>query len=115
MPPFKINIGYASLLIIVSLFLLADTRIEVTSFWQYLPLLLASFGFILFPITKSLKKKSDSAQIASLLITATVGAIAFIVLIKVQQLSSTAEPVLIALTLISFIVVGIYLGSLRRS
>jgi len=115
MPAFKINIFYASLLILASLLLMTDARLEIISFWKYSPVLLACFGLILFPITKSLKRQSDAAQIASMLITGTVGAIAFTMLIKVQQLSQIAEPMLIGLTLVSFIVVGIYLGSLKRS
>ena len=115
MPAFKINIYYASLLIFASLLLFVEANDHVLSFWQYAPILLASFGLILFPITKALKRKSDTAQIASMLITGTVGAIAFTMVIKVQQLSQIAEPMLIALTLVSFVVVGIYLGSLRRS
>jgi hypothetical protein len=115
MPPFKINIFYASLLILASLLLMADARMEIISFWKYAPFLLACFGLILFPITKSLKKQSDTAQIASMLITGTVGAIALTMLMKVQRLSQVSEPMLIGLTLVSFIVVGIYLGSLKRS
>jgi len=115
MPPFKINIAYSSLLILASLLLLVDSGDHVISFWQYAPILLASFGLILFPITKALKRKSDTAQIATMLITGTVGAIAFTMVMKVQQLSQIAQPMLIALTLVSFVVVGIYLGSLRRS
>lgn len=115
MSPFRINIFYSSLLLLVSAFLLTDSKMVIVSFWQAAPLLFASFGLILFPISKALKRKSDTAQIASMLITGTVGAIAFSMLIKVQQISQFAEPLLILLTLISFIVVGIYIGSLRRS
>lgn len=115
MPVSKVNIVYASLLILVSVLLLTDTRFSVVNYWQYAPLLLAVFGLILFPISKAMKERSDTAQIASMLITAAVGAITFTMLMKVQQLSQIAEPILIAVTLISFIVVGIYLGSLRRS
>lgn len=115
MPVSKVNIVYASLLILVSVLLLTDTRFSVVNYWQYAPLLLAVFGLILFPISKAMKERSDTAQIASMLITATVGAITFTMLMKVQELSQIAEPILIAVTLISFIVVGIYLGSLRRS
>ena len=114
MSAFRINFFYASLLLVLSIFLLTDTRLLMVSSWQYVPLLLASFGLILFPISKALKRKSDTAQIASMLITGTVGAIALSMLITVQQLSQIAEPLLILLTLISFIVVGIYIGSLRR-
>lgn len=115
MSPFRINIFYSSLLIAVAVFLMTDSKMVIVSFWQAAPLLFASFGLILFPISKALKRQSDTAQVASMLITGTVGAIALSMLIKVQQLSNFAEPLLIVLTLISFIVVGIYIGSLKRS
>lgn len=115
MPNFKINTFYALLLIIMSLLVLTGFDSSVTSFWEFVPILLVGFGVILLPITYSLKKKKDSARIASILITGFVGAISMMMLMKVQMVSRIVEPSLIFLTVLSFVVVGIYIGSLKRS
>ena len=115
MPNFRINTFYACLLIVMSLLVLTGFDSSITSFWEFVPILLVGFGVILLPITSSLKKKKDSARIASILITGFVGAISLTMLMKVQLVSHVAEPSLVFLSVLSFVVVGIYLGSLKRS
>lgn len=78
-------------------------------------MLMVGFGIILLPITSSLKKKKNAASFASILITGFVGAISLTMLMKVQMISQVAEPSLVFLSILSFVVVGIYLGSLKRS
>ncbi len=99
----------------MSLLVLTGFDSSVTSFWEFVPILLVGFGVILLPITSSLKKKKDSARIASILITGFVGAISMMMLMKVQMVSQIVEPSLIFLSVLSFVVVGIYIGSLKRS
>ena len=96
MPNFKINTLYACLLIAMSSLVLTDFDSNITSFWQFVPILLIGFGVILLPMTSPLKKKKDSAYIASILITGFVGAISMVMLMKVQLISHIAEPSLIS-------------------
>ena len=115
MSPARLNTAYAIFLIGISAVILFSQEFSLNEFQQYSALILAGFGLVLLPMSSPIKRAKPTAKYISMALTGFVGGVSLVMLLQSYIRSQQLETGLIAITIISFIVVGIYLNSNKTS
>ena len=109
----RLNTAYAVFLIVISVIVMFSYGLDLENFIQYSSLIIAGFGIVLLPVSSAIKKEKSSAKYISLVMTAFIGTISLIMLMKVQLLSRIVEPSLITTTVVSYVLTGVYLSAVN--